>query len=130
MRRRPGRNSAGSTRCRSRNWSRKWSRPISRPCATSSRAATGMSEMSAPPLLFDLSGKRVYVAGHAGMAGSAIARRLARENCEILTATHAALDLADQGQTEQWLAREKPDAVFLAAAPVGGISAHSTYPAA
>jgi GDP-L-fucose synthase len=83
-----------------------------------------------PPLLFDLAGKRVYVAGHAGMAGSAIARRLARENCEILTAEHAALDLADQAQTEQWLAREKPDAVFLAAARVGGISANSSYPAA
>jgi len=82
------------------------------------------------PLLFDLAGRRVYVAGHAGMAGSAIARRLARENCEILTAEHGALDLADQGQTERWLAREKPDAVFLAAARVGGISANSTYPAA
>src|SRR5207253_10652281 len=47
---------------------------------------------------------------------SAIARRLAREGCEILTADHAALDLADQRQTEQWLGHEKPDAVFLAAA--------------
>jgi GDP-L-fucose synthase len=83
-----------------------------------------------PPLLFDLAGKRVYVAGHTGMAGSAIARRLAHERCDILTADHAALDLADQRQTEQWLAREKPDAVFLAAARVGGISANSTYPAA
>jgi len=83
-----------------------------------------------PPLLFDLTGKRVYVAGHTGMAGSAIARRLARENCEILTAEHRTLDLADQGQTERWLAREKPDAVFLAAARVGGISANSSYPAA
>ena len=85
--------------------------------------------MSAPPL-FDLAGKRIYVAGHTGMAGSAIARRLARENCHILAADHAALDLADQRQTEQWLAREQPDAVFLAAARVGGISANSSYPAA
>ena len=84
--------------------------------------------MSAP-LLFDLAGKRVYVAGHTGMAGSAIARRLAREGCDLLTADHAALDLTDQRQTEQWLKREKPDAVFLAAARVGGISANSTYPA-
>src|SRR5207253_4177299 len=61
---------------------------------------------------------------------SAIARRLAREGCEILTADHAALDLADQRQTEQWLGHEKPDAVFLAAARVGGISANSAYPAA
>jgi len=83
-----------------------------------------------PPLLFDLAGKRVYVAGHTGMAGSAIMRRLAREDCEILTADHAALDLADQRQTDEWLAREKPDAVFLAAARVGGISANSSYPAA
>jgi GDP-L-fucose synthase len=83
-----------------------------------------------PPLLFDLAGKRVYVAGHTGMAGSAIMRRLARETCEILTADHTALDLADQRRTDEWLAREKPDAVFLAAARVGGISANSSYPAA
>jgi GDP-L-fucose synthase len=83
-----------------------------------------------PPLLFDLAGKRVYVAGHTGMAGSAIARRLGREGCDVLTADHAALDLADQRQTEQWLERAKPDAVFLAAARVGGISANSAYPAA
>jgi GDP-L-fucose synthase len=89
----------------------------------------GTSHVSSP-LLFDLAGKRVYVAGHTGMAGSAIARRLARENCEILTAAHGALDLADQAQTERWLTREKPDAVFLAAARVGGISANSSYPAA
>ena len=85
--------------------------------------------MSAP-LLFDLAGQRVYVAGHTGRAGSAIVRRLARENCKILTAGHGAIDLADQQQTEQWFAREKPDAVFVAAARVGGISANSAYPAA
>ena len=83
-----------------------------------------------PPPLFDLAGKRVYVAGHAGMVGSAIVRRLGREGCDILTADHAAVDLADQRQTEQWLAQGKPDAVFLAAARVGGIHANSTYPAA
>ena len=83
-----------------------------------------------PPPLFDLAGKRVYVAGHAGMAGSAIARRLTHENCEILTAGHGALDLADQTQTERWFVREMPDAVFLAAARVGGISANNSYPAA
>ena len=113
--------------------------PISRPCAASMRAAIGASDgigitrgevRVSAPLLFDLAGKRVYVAGHTGMAGSAIARRLAREGCEILTAGHAALDLADQRQTEQWLGHEKPDAVFLAAARVGGISANSAYPAA
>jgi GDP-L-fucose synthase len=82
------------------------------------------------PLLFDLAGKRIYVAGHRGVAGSAITRRLSRENCDILAADHAALDLADQRQTEQWLAREKPDAVFLAAGRVGGIIANSSFPAA
>jgi GDP-L-fucose synthase len=82
-----------------------------------------------PPLKFDLAGKRVYVAGHAGMAGSAIARRLGRESCAILTVDHAAVDLADQNQTEQWLARARPDAVFLAAGRVGGIRANSAYPA-
>src|ERR1043166_3636496 len=83
-----------------------------------------------PQLPFELAGKRVYVAGHTGMAGSAIARGLAREGCDILTASHATLDLADQRQTEQWLAREKPDAVFLAAGRVGGIGANSPHPRA
>jgi GDP-L-fucose synthase len=83
-----------------------------------------------PPLLFGLAGKRVYVAGHAGMVGSAIMRRLGREGCDVVTVDHATVDLADQHQTEQWLARAKPDAVFLAAARVGGIRANSTYPAA
>jgi GDP-L-fucose synthase len=83
-----------------------------------------------PPLLFDLAGKRVYVAGHSGMVGSAIVRRLGREDCEIVTANHADLDLGDQQQTDRWFAREKPDAVFVAAARVGGISANSSYPAA
>ena len=82
-----------------------------------------------PPLLFDLKGKRVYVAGHRGMAGSAIVRRLANEDCEVLTADRTTLDLTDQRATEQWLAQNKPDAVFLAAGHVGGIYANDTYPA-
>jgi len=82
-----------------------------------------------PPLLFDLKGKRVFVAGHNGMAGSAIVRRLQGEDCEILTADRRALDLTRQTDTEQWLAEHKPDAVFLAAARVGGIYANDTYPA-
>jgi GDP-L-fucose synthase len=82
------------------------------------------------PLLFDLAGKRVYVAGHTGMAGSAIARRLTREGCEILTADHATVDLIDQHQAERWLEHAKPHAVFLAAGRVGGIRANSTFPAA
>lgn len=82
-----------------------------------------------PPLLFDLKGKRVFVAGHQGMAGSAILRRLQSEGCEILTADRRALDLTRQGDTEDWLAEHKPDAVFLAAARVGGIYANDVYPA-
>ncbi|HZT24392.1 MAG TPA: GDP-L-fucose synthase [Pseudolabrys sp.] len=82
-----------------------------------------------PPLLFDLRGKRVYVAGHSGMAGSAIVRRLAAEDCEILTADHASLDLTGQHDTEAWLMANRPDAVFLAAGHVGGIYANDTFPA-
>ena len=83
----------------------------------------------AQPLLFDLQGKRVYVAGHNGMVGSAIVRRLAGEGCEILTATRQALDLTQQADTERWLEQMKPDAVFLAAGHVGGIFANDTFPA-
>jgi GDP-L-fucose synthase len=78
---------------------------------------------------FELSGRRVWVAGHRGMAGSAIARRLAGEDCEIITATHDELDLLRQADVEAWMADRKIDAVFLAAATVGGIMANSTRPA-
>src|SRR6185437_13684354 len=63
------------------------------------------------------------------MAGSAIVRRLAREDCEIVTATHSELDLLRQADVEAWLADKKIDAVFHAAATVGGILANSTRPA-
>ena len=85
--------------------------------------------MMAQTLLFDLRGKRVYVAGHNGMAGSAIVRRLAGEGCEILTASRQALDLTRQSDTELWLEQMKPDAVFLAAGHVGGIYANDAFPA-
>jgi GDP-L-fucose synthase len=78
---------------------------------------------------FELAGKRVWVAGHRGMAGSAIARRLAGENCEIVTITRAELDLLNQKDVHAWLAAGNIDAVFLAAATVGGIMANSTRPA-
>lgn len=78
---------------------------------------------------YDLAGKRVYVAGHAGMVGSAVLRRLERESCEVLTAPRSRLDLADQSAVRRWMADEKPDAVVLAAAKVGGILANDTYPA-
>jgi GDP-L-fucose synthase len=82
-----------------------------------------------PPLLFDLAGARVFVAGHRGMAGAAIARRLASERCEILTADRATLDLTRQGETERWLSDARPDVVMLAAARVGGIHANNSFPA-
>jgi len=81
------------------------------------------------PLRFDLRGKRVYVAGHRGLAGAAIVRRLAGEACEILTADRRSLDLTQQGATERWLAVNKPEAVFLAAGLVGGIYANDKFPA-
>ena len=78
---------------------------------------------------FELTGRRVWVAGHRGMAGSAIARRLQRESCEIVTAMRGELDLLRQADVHAWLAGRKIDAVFLAAATVGGIQANSTRPA-
>lgn len=78
---------------------------------------------------YDLKGKKVWVAGHRGMVGSAIVRRLASEDCEILTADRSELDLKDQAAVRAWVGRQKPDAVFVAAAKVGGILANNTYPA-
>ncbi|WP_271439833.1 GDP-L-fucose synthase [Pontixanthobacter luteolus] len=78
---------------------------------------------------FQLAGKRVFVAGHRGMVGSAIVRRLASEECELLTASRAELDLLDQAAVHDWFAQNRPDAVFLAAAKVGGIKANSEAPA-
>lgn len=80
-------------------------------------------------LLCDFVGKRIYVAGHKGMMGSAIVRRLAREGCEILVAERQTLDLTHQGMTEDYLSQAKPDVIFLAAGLVGGIHANNTYPA-
>jgi GDP-L-fucose synthase len=78
---------------------------------------------------FELSGRRVFVAGHRGMVGAAIARRLAVESCEILTADRTRLDLTRQPEVERWFSDNKPEAVFLAAAKVGGIHANNSYPA-
>ncbi len=78
---------------------------------------------------FELAGRRVWVAGHRGMAGSAIVRRLAIENCEVITATHRELDLRKQEDVNAWMAERRIDAVFMAAATVGGILANSTRPA-
>lgn len=83
----------------------------------------------AASVIFPLAGKRVWVAGHRGMAGSAVVRRLASIDCEVLTVGRAAVDLTRQKETEDWLAANRPDAVFLAAARVGGIHANNTQPA-
>lgn len=79
--------------------------------------------------MFALKDKRVWVAGHRGMVGSAIVRRLSSENCDVLTATRAQLDLRDQRAVLDWMEANRPDAIFFAAAKVGGILANSTYPA-
>lgn len=77
---------------------------------------------------FELRGKRVFVAGHRGMVGSAVVRRLASEDCEVLTAGRDELDLLDQQGVRRWMADRRPDAVVMAAAKVGGILANDTYP--
>lgn len=79
--------------------------------------------------IFSLADKRVFVAGHRGMVGSALVRRLADEHCTVVTADRDQLDLMDQAAVRTWFARERPDAVFLAAARVGGILANDRYPA-
>ncbi len=82
--------------------------------------------MGTPP--FVLSGRRVFVAGHRGMAGSALVRRLTREGCEIITADRKTLDLRRQADTEHFFNCEKPDIVIMAAARVGGIKANNDLP--
>lgn len=72
---------------------------------------------------------KYYVAGHRGMVGSAILRQLQAQGAEIITRTHAELNLVDQAATRAFFEAERPDAVILAAAKVGGIHANNTYPA-
>jgi GDP-L-fucose synthase len=79
--------------------------------------------------VFALDGKRVWVAGHGGMVGGAVLRRLARETCEILTVGRAVVDLKRQEQTEAWVADSRPDAIIVAAGEVGGILANDLRPA-
>ena len=83
-------------------------------------------EGSAP---FRLEGKRVWVAGHRGMVGNALVRRLAREGCETVAVLREAVDLRRQAEVEDWLAAMRPRAVFVAAGTVGGILANDTRPA-
>jgi GDP-L-fucose synthase len=77
---------------------------------------------------FSLTGRRIWVAGHRGMVGAAIIRRLAREDCEVVTVDRHSVDLRRQAETEEWIFATKPDVIILAAAKVGGILANNTYP--
>jgi GDP-L-fucose synthase len=81
----------------------------------------------ARPVIFALRGRRVYVAGHRGMVGSALVRRLQAEECEILTVGRDAVDLRDRTAVERWFDENRPEAVFLAAARVGGIYDNDTH---
>jgi len=78
---------------------------------------------------FGLRGRRVWVAGHRGMVGSAVVRRLASEGCELQTVTRREIDLRRQAETEDWLHETHPEVVIIAAATVGGIHANRTRPA-
>ena len=88
-----------------------------------------MASEDRPTSSYDLKDKRVYVAGHRGMVGGAVVRRLASEGCEVITAGRDRVDLKRQAEVETFFAAEKPDAVVMAAAKVGGILANDTYPA-
>jgi GDP-L-fucose synthase len=80
--------------------------------------------------VFQIEGKRIWVAGHRGMVGSALVRMLSRLDCEVLTVPRREVDLTDQAATRRWLLDNKPDAVIVAAARVGGIAANSASPVA
>ncbi len=77
---------------------------------------------------FSIAGKKVWVAGHNGMVGSAVVRRLATENCDVLKASRQELNLTRQADVEAWMADKKPQVVVVAAAVVGGIHANNTRP--
>ena len=77
---------------------------------------------------YEFSEHRVWVAGHRGMVGAAIVRRLRKEACGVLTVGREQLDLRCQADVERWIAEEKPEAIFLAAGKVGGIQANMTFP--
>lgn len=86
--------------------------------------------MSSSNGAYSLAGKRIWVAGHRGLVGSAIVRALeSRGDCEIIIAPRPGVDLRRQNQVESWMERTRPHAIFLSAAKVGGILANDTYPA-
>lgn len=79
-------------------------------------------------MTYDLVGKRIWVAGHRGMVGGAVVRRLAQEDCDVITAGRDVVDLTRQAEVEDWMAETRPDAIVMAAAKVGGIMANNTSP--
>ena len=85
-----------------------------------------MSNLTTP--IFSLTGKKIYVAGHNGMVGSAIIRRLKQIDCDCLTVSSSDLDLMKINDVDNWFKENKPDVVFMAAAKVGGIHANNSYP--
>src|SRR6516162_4476739 len=112
-----GKNSAGNRKPASPSWSRKWWLAIL-------RSPGKRSPMARTP--FELKGKTVFVAGHRGMVGSALVRRLAPENVELVAVGRRELDLRDQAAVFDWFMSNTPQVVFLAAAKVGGIVANNT----
>jgi GDP-L-fucose synthase len=90
------------------------------------RKQTVPRSVAAP--VFDLVGKRVFVAGHKGMVGSALVRRLSEEPVEIVAAERHALDLTRQAETEAWMGYNRLDVVILAAGRVGGIAYNNAFP--
>src|SRR5579862_584056 len=95
----------------------RWWRPIL-------RSRGGRLPMARLP--FELKGKTVFVAGHGGMVGSSLVRRLKQEDVELLTAKRNEVDLRDQAAVSGWFAAKRPQVVFMAAAKVGGIVANNT----
>ena len=81
-----------------------------------------------PKVDFDVTGKKIFVCGHKGMVGQAVLRRFQQEDCEVLTADRHELDLRDDRAVAAWFAKNRPNAVVLAAAKVGGILANDTMP--
>lgn len=78
--------------------------------------------------MFSIEGKRVWVAGHRGLVGSAVVKRLQSTDCDLQTAARQELDLRNQAAVETWMNAHKPQVIIVAAAKVGGILANSTYP--
>ncbi len=79
-------------------------------------------------MVYSLNGKRVWVAGHKGMVGAAVARRLKLESCEVLVVARDIVDLSDQAAVSRWMKQARPDAIVIAAAKVGGILANNAAP--